>query len=220
MEDKIDLIIKCPNNKCPATITIRKKRYREALDLVCPDCKKSLHIDFDISVEPQSYEATIVGQKEGEDVSRVSKGKKDTIYPTAHHKTPHNVCQELDEDEETPIHNHKKLRLMDKIYLTHVKYFGLIKDRYRLSEGKTIVGRYDKDLPSDISLKGDNTISRQSIIINIEADNYGFDYKLRVVNATNIVRVNNQLVRIGEEVFLEFGDVIILGNTKLIFDNK
>ena len=108
--------------------------------------------------------------------------------------------------------------MKDRIYLTHFRFWGLIKDRYRLREGTTIIGRYDEDYPSDISLKGDNMISRQSIAIIIEADEYGFDFKLRVQNATNPVKVNGKRIKVGEELLLEFGDAIQLGNSKLIFD--
>lgn len=126
----------------------------------------------------------------------------------------------MDEDDISPIKTPQSKKRIKDIYLTHIRFFGLIRERYLLSESRTIVGRYDEDLPSDISLKGDDTISRQSIAIYIESDEYGFDYKLKVLNATNLVKVNDKKLKVGEEVFLQFGDIIKLGKSKLIFDNK
>lgn len=97
---------------------------------------------------------------------------------------------------------------------------GLVAERYKLSEGQTIVGREDDEEPSDISITGDDTISRRSIAINIVADDYGFDYVLKVLNAANPVRVNGKQIRVGEKTYLDLGDVITIGRTNLKFDNQ
>lgn len=221
MNTKIDVSVKCPNPKCDAIINFRKKFSLQVIDVPCPKCKSQLHMLFNINENPQSCKVSIVSKESDGVEEDNSLKKKDTIYKKDKNKTPHNIYEDFDEDEVKHIKSfHKKRRLKSKIYLTHCKLFGLIKDRYPLSEGKTIVGRFDDDFPSDISLKGDNTISRQSIAISIEADEYGFDYKLKVLNATNTIKVNDRKVKVGEEVYLEFGDIIKLGNSKLIFDNK
>ncbi|MCD8290209.1 MAG: FHA domain-containing protein [Prevotella sp.] len=228
MNEKITMSVKCPNPKCNASINFQKKLNRQAIDFSCPQCKKKIHVDFDISTNPQSYKAVIVDvkgeAKTGEIKEEPSKVKKDTVYVRNKniHQTPRNssVDWDYEEEREKPVHLRRRKRLKEKVYLTHIKFMGLVKEKYRLSEGKTTVGRYDEDMPSDISLKGDNTISRQSLVINIEADDYGFDYKMKVVNATNAVRVNDRRIKEGEEISLEFGDVIKLGNSKLNFNNK
>ena len=62
-------------------------------------------------------------------------------------------------------------------------------------------------------------MSRRSIAITIEEENGVFDFKLKVLNATNQVKVNDQRVKEGSEVYLDFGDTIILGKSKFKFDN-
>lgn len=92
--------------------------------------------------------------------------------------------------------------------------------RYQLSEGTTTIGRADADYPSDISVEGDDAMSRQSVAIIIEDDGSGgYDYRLKVLNATNRVSVNGQRVKQGDETYLEFGDMIQMGKTKFKFDN-
>lgn len=97
---------------------------------------------------------------------------------------------------------------------------GLVAERYQLKEGRTVIGREDEEEPSDISLSGDDTISRRSIEINIVADEYGFDYILKVLNASNPVKVNGKEIRIGEKKYLDVGDMITIGHTTLRFDNR
>ena len=46
-----------------------------------------------------------------------------------------------------------------------------------------------------------------------------FDYKLKVLHATNKVKVNDKRIKEGAETFLDFGDIIMLGNSKFKFDN-
>ena len=53
----------------------------------------------------------------------------------------------------------------------------------------------------------------------IEEEDGVFDYKLKVLNALNKVKVNDQRVKEGAEVYLDFGDIIMLGNSKFKFDN-
>lgn len=91
--------------------------------------------------------------------------------------------------------------------------------KFQLYEGTTTVGRFDEDTPSDISIRGDETMSRRSIAIIIEEEDGIFDFKLRVLNATNKVKVNDKMIKEGAEVYLEFGDLIMLGNSKFKFDN-
>lgn len=91
--------------------------------------------------------------------------------------------------------------------------------KFQLYEGTTTVGRFDEDTPSDISIRGDETMSRRSIAIIIEEEDGIFDFKLRVLNATNKVKVNDRMIKEGAEVYLEFGDLIMLGNSKFKFDN-
>lgn len=87
---------------------------------------------------------------------------------------------------------------------------------YILHEGVNYVGREDKDLPSDVSLK-DEYASRRSIKIEVLPGVKGNSFKLTVENATNPILVNGQSQITGNSVFLNFGDTIVLGNTTLTF---
>ncbi len=87
---------------------------------------------------------------------------------------------------------------------------------YILHEGENYIGREDKDLPSDVSLK-DDYASRRSIKIEVLPGNKGNSFKLTVENATNPILVNGQSLPVGSGVFLNFGDTIVLGNTTITF---
>lgn len=87
---------------------------------------------------------------------------------------------------------------------------------YILHEGENYIGREDKDLPSDVSLK-DDYASRRSIKIEVLPGNKGNSFKLTVENATNPILVNGQSMAVGNSVYLNFGDTIVLGNTTIIF---
>lgn len=87
---------------------------------------------------------------------------------------------------------------------------------YVLHEGENYIGREDKDLPSDVSLK-DEYASRRSIKIEVLPGNKGYSFKLTVENATNPILVNGQNQTTGNSVYLNFGDTIVLGNTTIRF---
>ena len=125
----------------------------------------------------------------------------------------------MDDDDEEEVKPKKRHRLREHIYLTHITWFGLKNQRFQLYEGTTTIGRYDEDDTSDIMIRGDETMSRKSVAIIIEEEDGVFDYKLKVLNATNKVKVNDQRVKEGAEVYLDFGDIIMLGNSKFKFDN-
>lgn len=87
---------------------------------------------------------------------------------------------------------------------------------YVLHEGENYIGREDKDLPSDVSLK-DEYASRRSVKIEVLSGIKGYSFKLTVENATNPILVNGQSQAEGNCVYLNFGDTIVLGNTTMTF---
>lgn len=94
----------------------------------------------------------------------------------------------------------------------------LMKKEYPLGIKKNLIGRADKDSPSDIMLK-DDTVSRQSAEIEVKiGEKGGFYFHFRVRNAKNPVLVNNRRVEPGEEILLNYGDIITMGKTRLRFD--
>lgn len=234
MDTKLVIDVVCVH--CGSTIHLQKKKMQEQCKLVCPGCKHPLHILFNVANDPQTYsflsvapasKKTAETQPQPDEDPQVQKARKDkTVYK----KTPHKARSyddeipgedDEDDEDETPRRSKKhSRRLREPLFLTRKKLFGLVAERYKLDEGRTIIGRDDDDEPSDISLAGDDTISRRSVSIDIVPDEYGFDYILKVLNAANPVKVNGKQVRQGEKIYLDLGDVITLGHTNLKFDNQ
>ncbi len=96
----------------------------------------------------------------------------------------------------------------------------MFNDSFPLKTGLTTIGRYDSECMSDISIKGDSYMSRRSASIEVKYDNIqGFTYRLRVLAATNPVLLNGQNMNVGADAFLNFGDIIVLGNTRFRLDS-
>lgn len=139
-------------------------------------------------------------------------GHKEFACPLCHGKLAVDVRDKtkvLDLDSET-------IQLL-KGKLVLIKRGWLNKD-YPLLAGKTVVGRDDETAPSDISIKGDSSMSRRSIEILVQQSEKGYTFKLTVLNATNPVLHNNKPLMKGESISLNFGDTILLGKTKFRFE--
>lgn len=234
MDNKVVIEVTCPF--CKSKLMLRKNAEVVTKKVTCPEngCGKELHIMFDVTQNPQTYrilnsEEDNQPQKKGKTVYGNSANseaeqesgfqKKKTMYGKDRNKTPHNVYNDLDDDDDEDVKPKKRRRLRERIYLTHITWFGLRNHRFQLYEGTTTIGRYDEDDTSDIMIRGDEAMSRRSVAIIIEEEDGVFDYKLKVLNATNKVKVNDQRVKEGAEVYLDFGDIIMLGNSKFKFDN-
>jgi len=231
METKVVIDVICIH--CGIKIQLQKKKAQTQCKLSCPACKKGLHILFNTNVEPQTYSFLSVTQQNAnskstkEDVEEEppmseaeKKEKKDKTIYKKDKKKARSYDDEIPGQEDDEIIHKKHPKLKESLFLTRKKFMGLVAERYKLSEGQTIIGRDDEEDPSDISISGDDTISRRSISINIVPDEYGFDYILKVLNASNPVRVNGKQIRVGEKVYLDLGDVITIGHTNLKFDNQ
>lgn len=235
MDTKVIIEVVCPY--CNSKLMMKKRVEVTSKKLICPGngCGKELNIVFDVTKDPQTYKVVTEGQENNapkkdktvyknntnaEEEFDIGAQKKKTIYGKKDkHKTPHNAYNDIDDDDEEEIKPKKKHRLRERIYLTHITWFGLRNQRFQLYEGTTIIGRYDEVDTSDIMIRGDETMSRKSVAIIIEEEDGIFDYKLKVLNATNKVKVNDQRVKEGSVVYLDFGDIIMLGNSKFKFDN-
>lgn len=92
-----------------------------------------------------------------------------------------------------------------------------VKQSFALHKGSNIIGRKDADTVQDINISGDMSISRRSVDLRVEViTGGGYSYILNVLNAKNPVRVNNTPLHTGKSMMLRPGDVIMLGNTKLM----
>ena len=222
-DTKVQIDIECPF--CHSHITLRKKKDLEEKVFGCPHCHETLNVLFHVEEIPQTYE--IISDEE------VKEKKQKTIYKksSSNGDVKYEVNSSGNKSGESDYHNDlynddkksnqkPKRHFKGHVFLTHIRWFGLYKQKYPLYEGKTTVGRYDLESPSDIAIKGDGTMSRQSVVITIEDEDGDFVFKLKVMNTTNAVKVNNIQIKEGRSVYLEFGDIIVMGNTKLKFDNQ
>ena len=83
--------------------------------------------------------------------------------------------------------------------------------------GANYIGRTDHRNPSDIEFD-DGNMSARSVRIDVSLmDRGGYAFKFTVLRATNPVYVNGTQYSTGESVYLNFGDKLQLGSTKLEF---
>ena len=93
----------------------------------------------------------------------------------------------------------------------------LIPHKYVLHDGANTIGRVDEEEPSDLSVK-DRFISRKSAIVEvINTVEMGTIYRFLLKKTKNPVFVNKRQMKIGESIYLKFGDVIKMGNTVFKF---
>lgn len=88
---------------------------------------------------------------------------------------------------------------------------------YPLQMGSNTIGQYDLGMPSSIMIK-DDTISRQCANIKMDYDDNRIDYKFCLLRSKNPVLLNGTPVKVGEERYLKFGDILVLGRTTLRFE--
>lgn len=94
---------------------------------------------------------------------------------------------------------------------------------YALSEGCNTIGRFDTEESSSIMIENDESMSRRSISIDIVKERElkdRFRAKLTILKSTNTVMHNNVALAVGDSVWLNYGDTIVLGRTKLKFDKS
>lgn len=90
------------------------------------------------------------------------------------------------------------------------------KKNYVLKEGVNTIGRTDTSCPSDVMID-DEFASRRSVKIEVEEGTKGYLFKLTVISATNPVLYNGKSLEPEHSIFLNYGDIITLGNTKITF---
>ena len=183
MDTKVVVEVVCPH--CHSKLMMKKKPEITSQIVKCPGngCGQELHIVFDVTKDPQTYQ--IIDDSKGNDKKKkdetvykkdvgsdkesdIGTQKKKTVYGKDRNKTPHNIYNDIDDDDDEDVKPRKRHRLRERIYLTHITWFGLRNQRFQLYEGTTTIGRYDEDDPSDIMIRGDETMSRKSVAIIIE----------------------------------------------------
>ncbi len=82
------------------------------------------------------------------------------------------------------------------------------------------IGRRDEHNPSDISITGDDSISRRCAEIEASQAQGTTQYLFRVIKTKNPIFINSRPLAGGEAIQLRFGDVITMGKTEMIFSDK
>lgn len=95
----------------------------------------------------------------------------------------------------------------------------LFKKKFALKDGDNVVGRNDAETPSDIMVD-DRYVSRRSVVITKVRKTKGSTYTLEVKKCTNSVLLNGQKLYAEDKVGLNYGDIIVLGETKLRFEKS
>ncbi len=235
MDSKIEMTVVCIH--CDTPIVIAKKIEKAECKFTCPECHHKLHVLFNTSVNPQTYSFISVNQPGGnqhssqnaqseekkdgghsEEPKKEKPNKDKTVYKKKVERAEY--YDDVIPGEESTPKKKKSHRTPPPIFLTRKKFFGFLTEKYQLKSDKTTIGREDDDDPSDIMFSCDSRMSRKSISIEVKEDDYGFDFVLKVLNATNPVFLNGKELRNGEKTYIDFGDTITLGDTDLIFDNK
>lgn len=213
-------VIKCPN--CKGTSVLKIKEIETFHSSSSSDTSTSnegannaakqpfdLGDDFYIN---QSYTVTCPHCKEGSlTISQETSGQGIAVCS----KCQGRVSFTARKPTETIIKSELIQRFKGKLILLRR---GWLNKDYPLKDGKNIVGRYDESKVSDIAIKGDSSMSRQSVEIEVDHHDKGYSFKLTVKNSTNPVLHNNKPLAIGDSISLNFGDSIILGKTKFRFD--
>jgi len=90
---------------------------------------------------------------------------------------------------------------------------------HSLKVGSIYIGRKDEGESSDLQLD-DPYVSRRSALLEVLSSEKGFLFKLTVKHASNPVYVNSTEISVGNSIYLNYGDVLIFGKTKMTFKKK
>lgn len=227
---------KCPNPECGGTVTVKRPATTGNYAVTCPNCGQKRNVKLkglDSFAKPDN------SQKPEITVDGPFWTKEDCSFTCPHCKT-----QSIQFKTEKPglrriacpgckgplsfdIENKPApTRLLDDVTeeiqcypgkLTLLKW-KVLKKHFILREGRTVIGREDTAKPSDISIPNDKGMSRRSVAIDTAHTHKGYTFKFEVLNATNPVLLNGKPFNKGEVEYLRYGDIIVLGKTRFVFD--
>lgn len=247
MSSNVFMAFKCLNPECGKTIQLARPEITNVYAVTCPHCgvKKALKlIGQDNFGKEQNHAAQAELKKpdvEDNSAKQAILIEEDFVVGSQHKiLCPHCKKQEIAFSSQKPgmrsincpkckgIIKFDVRPLTEKIIITEaiqkvkgklvLLRKGWLNKEFKLKEGKQTIGRFDEDVPSDISVKNDSSMSRRSIMIDVIPSMKGYIFKLNVLKATNPVLINNNPLLPGEAVSLNFGDIILLGKTKFRFD--
>lgn len=231
MAEESILVLKCPNPDCGKQFKMRRPEHGGTFKIGCPYCKKTFKVNIpapeaqkttsdNSAKSPIKIDGNFTVGTKYEATCPHCKSMKIGFTPPKDGVTGFRCpkCKGMVAVEaKTPT---KTKPTGDGINMSRgrLKVQKLLGKKYPLRDGVTIVGRYDDNSQSDISIKGDSFISRRSVEIETRMSEGGYSFKLTVRNATNPVLYNGSALKPGDSVYLNFGDIITLGKTKLRFE--
>ena len=197
--------VNCPQDKHRFSVVCPPKAGIYAI--TCPKCGKKYKVNM---------------TQEAIDKSQSVADRPSTVMASASNKMqesesiPPTVLPNKEKTDTDLIGETSPVSIGGKLVLLR-RFFHKNKE-FPLEIGTTIIGRKDSELPSDIQIDNDKSMSRRSVKIEVSLTKQGYLFKLEVLKATNQVLLNNKVVSKGEIYPLTFGDSIIMGKTKFRFE--
>lgn len=228
--DKITVPFECPN--CHVQKKLKKAPDMRSGKMKCPNCQTQIRLVFDIDADPQTATASIIQEQGAQEQiaaplnNPAAGAKKKTVYEEApsSYSAPANF-PEADHGMQVPPKSktvvvgglRNQPELTQDIFLNRLGKNGKkIVEKYQIYEGVITIGRYDPVVSSDIMFDHDAEMSRQSVQLSVVPTMQGVVCRLKVLKATNPVTIGTHILVTGEEMAVNFGDVITLGRTRIV----
>lgn len=232
------LVLRCQNKECARQIKIKRPAKSGIYPIACPHCSAKMRVRIpgmdaaaapaadspdNSKAEPIAFSDTFIVNERYEvecphchshKISFQSKVPGDKAFACPRCKGPLKAFVK----HKTKPHASDSVQFIRGKLVLLRKY--LLNKEFPLREGRNIIGREDASAPSDISIKGDKTMSRRSVQIDMNTTENGYTFKLTVIKAANPVIHNGSVLMNGESVSLNFGDTIVMGTTKFRFDRQ
>lgn len=237
------LKLKCPNPECGADIRGPHPEKAGVFKISCPKCKKQLQMavggDSLEKVTLTEINITAPGINVGsKQVKAITLDDDFFINETYNVKCPH--CSNATIELRSPKAGKAKktcpacgnMVIMEFKSHTYIPQYtddgtpklkvsykvkGFLHTRkleFPLTDGVYVIGRKDPQVVCEIPVDSDPTMSRRSVEITAMRLPSGYNYRLRVMKATNPVMLNGAPLDIGAIVSLREGDRFVLGKTE------
>lgn len=204
-EPEKEYVIICP--KCGKVMFIKgqqKSRWKEA----CGSCQTNVWIVGKIAEEQKPVE-----KEEQKPVDKKEAVKEELVISSKSKKEEESSDKK---EEAVPVKTHKH-SIKGLSSSGKFVWGGFFKKKsYVLKVGVNYIGRTDTECPSDMMID-DEYASRRSVKVEVEKGSKGYLFKLTVVSATNPVLYNGKYLDEEHSVYINYGDIITLGNTRITF---
>ncbi|MGM9822727.1 MAG: hypothetical protein ACI30D_09125 [Muribaculaceae bacterium] len=228
MSESESKIITCCNEECRRKLKVKNPFKPGKFPIKCPYCGTANIVEFtpadmpdNSTKEPIRLDEEFIVGSEGL-IKCPHCGKYEKMYTPPKAGSLIIGCpkckgrMQIEVKEKTKLLTYDLNRYMGKVVMIRKGWFN---KEFPLRMGVNTVGRADPMRPSDISIKGDMSISRQSVQIKVgRSENEGIYFKFRVKKAANPVLYNDQILAEEDEAYMNFGDIFVLGQTRFRFE--